>query len=120
MRSTSPANGAGSQSGGTQMLFRTLMAASLVVTLPPTGAPAQNPSPAVAAASKAMGVDNLNSITYSGTARNGAFGQSKAIGTPLGPVNVTLIKTYTRTIAFAQPADPAALVSRATGPTELP
>jgi hypothetical protein len=47
-----------------------------------------------------MGVDSLNSITYSGTARNGAFGQSKAIGDPMGPVNVTQITQYTRTINF--------------------
>jgi glyoxylase-like metal-dependent hydrolase (beta-lactamase superfamily II) len=67
-----------------------------------------------------MGVDNLNSITYSGTARNGAFGQSKSIGEPMGPVNVTQITMYTRTINFGQAADPAALVSRATGPTQPP
>ena len=61
---------------------------------------------AIAAAAKAMGVDTLTSITYSGTARNGAFGQSKAIGEPMGPVNVTLITQYTRTINFGQPTDP--------------
>jgi glyoxylase-like metal-dependent hydrolase (beta-lactamase superfamily II) len=88
------------------MLFRTVMAA-LVVT-------------AVAAASKAMGADTLTSITYSGTARNGAFGQSKAIGMPLGPMNNTQITAYTRTITFAPPADATALVSRATGPTMPP
>ena len=67
-----------------------------------------------------MGVDTLNSITYSGTARNGAFGQSKSIGEPMGPVNVTRITQYTRTINFAPAGDPAALVSRATGPTQPP
>jgi glyoxylase-like metal-dependent hydrolase (beta-lactamase superfamily II) len=67
-----------------------------------------------------MGADTLNSITYSGTARNGAFGQSKAIGTPLGPVNTTQITAYTRTINFGPSADRAALVSRATGPTQPP
>jgi glyoxylase-like metal-dependent hydrolase (beta-lactamase superfamily II) len=65
-------------------------------------------------------VDTLTSITYSGTARNGAFGQSKAIGEPMGPVNVTQITQYTRTINFAPAAEPAALVSRATGPTQPP
>jgi glyoxylase-like metal-dependent hydrolase (beta-lactamase superfamily II) len=84
------------------------------------GAAAQNASSAVAAASKAMGVDSLNSITYSGTARNGAFGQSKAIGMPLGPVNTTVITMYTRTINFGPSSDRAALVSRATGPTQPP
>jgi glyoxylase-like metal-dependent hydrolase (beta-lactamase superfamily II) len=84
------------------------------------GVIAQDAKAVVAAASKAMGVDNLNSITYSGTARNGAFGQSKSIGEPMGPVNLTQITMYTRTINFGQAADPAALVSRATGPTQPP
>jgi glyoxylase-like metal-dependent hydrolase (beta-lactamase superfamily II) len=79
----------------------------------------QNVGP-VAAASKAMGVDGLNAITYSGTARTGTFGQSKAIGDPMGAVNVTEITAYTRTITFAPAADPTELVSRATGPTRPP
>jgi glyoxylase-like metal-dependent hydrolase (beta-lactamase superfamily II) len=99
------------------MLFRTVMAA-LVVTAVAANAQAQNA--AVAAASKAMGADTLTSITYSGTARNGAFGQSKAIGMPLGPMNNTQITAYTRTITFAPSADATALVSRATGPTMPP
>jgi glyoxylase-like metal-dependent hydrolase (beta-lactamase superfamily II) len=101
------------------MLLRTLTVAALLVTFS-TGAAAQNASSVIAAASKAMGVDTLNSITFSGTARNGAFGQSKAIGNPLGPVNATLITQYTRTINFGQPAAPTDLVSRATGPTQPP
>ena len=99
-------------------MLRTLTGAALVVMLLSIGAAAQNDS--VATASKAMGADTLNSITYSGTARNGAFGQSKAIGTPLGPVNTTQITAYTRTINFGPSADRAALVSRATGPTQPP
>jgi glyoxylase-like metal-dependent hydrolase (beta-lactamase superfamily II) len=67
-----------------------------------------------------MGVDKLNAITYSGSARNGAFGQSKNIGEPMGPVNLTQITQYTRTINFDKPADAALLVSRATGPTQPP
>jgi glyoxylase-like metal-dependent hydrolase (beta-lactamase superfamily II) len=102
------------------MLLRTVIGAALVATLLSIGAAAQNASSAVAAASKAMGVDSLNSITYSGTARNGAFGQSKAIGMPLGPVNTTVITMYTRTINFGPSSDRAALVSRATGPTQPP
>jgi glyoxylase-like metal-dependent hydrolase (beta-lactamase superfamily II) len=95
------------------------MAALLVMLWSMNGA-AQNAAGVIAAASRAMGVDTLQSITYSGTARNGAFGQSKAIGDPMGPVNVTQITAYTRTISFAPAADPAALVSRATGPTMPP
>jgi len=94
--------------------------AVLLVSLLWVGAAAQNGSAVVASASKAMGVDTLTSITYSGTARNGAFGQSKAIGEPLGPLNVTQITSYTRTISFAPAASPTALVSRATGPTQPP
>lgn len=102
------------------MPVRTLMLAAMLVTASMPGLAGQNAGPVVAAASKAMGVDSLNSITYSGTARNGAFGQSKSIGDPMGPVNVTRITQYTRTINFGSPAEPGALVSRATGPTELP
>jgi glyoxylase-like metal-dependent hydrolase (beta-lactamase superfamily II) len=96
------------------------MVAVLLVACLPTGVPAQDAKAVVAAASKTMGVDNLNAITYSGSARNGAFGQSKSIGEPMGPVNLTQITQYTRTINFDTPADPALLVSRATGPTQPP
>jgi glyoxylase-like metal-dependent hydrolase (beta-lactamase superfamily II) len=101
------------------MTLRRLTLAALLAFLP-AAASAQSAGPVVAAASKAMGADSLNSITYSGTARNGAFGQSKAIGEPLGAVNTTQITQYTRTINFATPADASALVSRATGPTQPP
>jgi hypothetical protein len=73
------------------MRLKTITVAALLATLVSVGAAAQNASSVIAAASKAMGVDNLNSITFSGTARNGAFGQSKSIGDPMGPVNVTQI-----------------------------
>jgi glyoxylase-like metal-dependent hydrolase (beta-lactamase superfamily II) len=102
------------------MLLRTLTLAALLVALLSTSTATQNASSIVAGASKAMGVDTLNSITYSGTARNGAFGQSKAIGEPMGAVNVTRITEYTRAINFAPGGDAAALVSRATGPTQPP
>src|SRR6185436_17714415 len=93
----------------------TIIFAAILVTSVSIGAVAQNAGPVITAASKAMGVDNLNSITFSGTARNGAFGQSKAIGDPMGTVNVTQVSMYTRTINFAPPSDPSALVSRASG-----
>ena len=101
-------------------MLRILSGVALLVTFLSISATAQNAGSVVAAASKAMGADTLNSITFSGTARNGAFGQSKAIGTPLGPVNLTQITSYTRTISFAPAASPTALVSRATGPTQPP
>jgi glyoxylase-like metal-dependent hydrolase (beta-lactamase superfamily II) len=80
----------------------------------------QNANPVVTAAAKAMGTDTLTSITYSGTARTGAFGQSKSIGEPMGAVNLTQITGYTRTINFAPAADAAAVVSRASGQTQPP
>src|SRR5688572_32044681 len=101
------------------MALRTLSAAALLVALSWTTAAAQDARTVVAAAAKAMGTETLNSITYSGTARNGAFGQSKSIGNPMGPVNLTQITQYTRTINFEK-GEPAALVSRATGPTQPP
>jgi glyoxylase-like metal-dependent hydrolase (beta-lactamase superfamily II) len=84
------------------------------------GAGAQDAAAVLAAASKAMGVDTLNSITYSGTARTGMFGQSKSIGNPMGPVNLTQITPYTRTINFVLSGDAPRLMSRATGPTQPP
>ena len=102
------------------MLPRTATIATLLVVILSTNIPAQDASGVIAAASKAMGVDKLNSITYSGSARNGAFGQSKSIGEPMGVVNLTQITQYTRTINFEKPSDPPGLVSRATGPTQPP
>lgn len=102
------------------MPFRQMTFVVFLVVSISAGVSGQNAGSVVATASKAMGVDNLNSITYSGTARNGAFGQSKSIGEPMGSVNLTLITQYTRTIHFGQSSDPAALVSRATGPTLPP
>jgi glyoxylase-like metal-dependent hydrolase (beta-lactamase superfamily II) len=102
------------------MPFRQITFVAFLVIAISASVSGQNPATAVAAASKAMGVENLNSITYSGTARNGAFGQSKNIGEPMGPVNLTLITQYTRTINFAQGEDPATVVSRASGPTLPP
>jgi glyoxylase-like metal-dependent hydrolase (beta-lactamase superfamily II) len=102
------------------MLLRTTTAAALLAALLATATSAQDSAAVVTAAAKAMGTDTLTSITYSGTARNGAFGQSKNIGEPMGPNNLTQITQYTRTITFGQAANPMALVSRATGPTRPP
>lgn len=102
------------------MFPRRLMPTAFVaLCLAPTVA-GQGANPVVAAAAKAMGTDTLTSITYSGTARTGAFGQSKRIGEPMGAVNVTAVAGYTRTITFAATADGTALVSRATGQTQPP
>lgn len=79
-----------------------------------TGVDAQNAAAVIGNASKAMGAENLASITYSGTARNANFGQSRNIGTPWAPIGITRIANYTRTIDLNQPA------SRAFGPTQPP
>src|SRR5262245_48658240 len=93
-----------------RMLTKTL-AAALLVALIPTGAAAQPADPAIAAATKAMGAEGLTSITYSGSASTGNFGQSKTIA---GPLAITTISNYTRSIDLNQPA------SRATGATQPP
>jgi glyoxylase-like metal-dependent hydrolase (beta-lactamase superfamily II) len=75
---------------------------------------AQNAAAVIANASKTMGVENLTSITLSGTAQNANFGQSRSIAAPWAPTGITKITSYTRTIDFNQPA------SRAFGPTQPP
>ena len=102
------------------MLLRRLMPTAFVALWLTATVAGQNPNPVVTAAAKAMGTDTLTSITYSGTARTGAFGQSKSIGDPMGAVNVTQITGYTRTVTFAPAADAAAVVSRASGQTQPP
>ncbi|HEX7780659.1 MAG TPA: hypothetical protein VF424_15525, partial [Vicinamibacterales bacterium] len=82
------------------MLQKSLTLTAIVVMVLSTGLPAQDAKAVIGASLKVMGIDTLNSITYSGTARTGAFGQSKSIGEPMGPVNLTLITQYTRTINF--------------------
>jgi len=56
---------------------------------------------AIDAASKAMGIVGLNSITYTGAAALGNFGQSRTISFGLAS---TAIKNYVRTIDFTAPA----------------
>src|SRR5689334_22564926 len=101
-------------------MIRVPICVALGIALLSTTAAAQSASAVVAAASKTMGVDGLNSIVYYGTARMAAFGQSKAIGDPMDPVNVTEVGSYSRAINFGQPTAPTALVSRATGATQPP
>jgi glyoxylase-like metal-dependent hydrolase (beta-lactamase superfamily II) len=91
-----------------------LAVSAVLLTFLSMVAVAQNASTVIGNASKAMGAENLNSITFSGTAQNANFGQSKNIGTPWAPTGITTITAYTRTIDFGQPA------SRAFGPTQPP
>ena len=75
------------------------------------GVRAQDAAGTIAAVQKAMGAETLTSITYSGTAATGNFGQSKNIA---GPLATTSIAGYRRAIDFAQP------YSRAIGTTMPP
>ena len=84
---------------------------ALLVTAMSIGVGAQDAKTVIANASKAMGADTLTSLTYSGTAQNGNFGQSTNIA---GPLQMTAITSYTRSIDLNQPA------SRAFGPTIPP
>ena len=102
------------------MPVRIVILASLLVICSMPAAVAQDASAVVVAASKAMGMDNLNAIAYIGRARMGAFGQSKSIGDPMGAVNVTTVAEYRRVINFAKPDGMTVLVSRATGTTHPP
>jgi glyoxylase-like metal-dependent hydrolase (beta-lactamase superfamily II) len=92
-------------------MLRTLSGTALILALLSPSAIAQDAKAIVANASKAMGADGLNSITYSGSATTGNFGQSQAIA---GPLAVTTITNYTRAIDLTQPA------SRASGATMPP
>jgi glyoxylase-like metal-dependent hydrolase (beta-lactamase superfamily II) len=59
---------------------------------------AQDVNAVIAEASRAMGATDLNSITYSGTAAQGNFGQSRTITFGIAS---TSIRNYTRTIDFS-------------------
>ncbi len=72
---------------------------------------AQDPAATIAAVQKAMGAEGLASISYSGTASTGNFGQSKTIA---GPLATTSIAGYRRAIDLGQP------YSRAIGTTMPP
>ena len=81
------------------------------IVLLPASALAQDAKAVVADALKAMGATDMTSITYSGAAGQGNFGQSRTISFGLA---TTMIGNYTRTIDFTQPA------ARTTGVTQPP
>ena len=76
-----------------------------------TGVLGQDAAATIAAVKKAMGADAVKSITYSGAAATGNFGQSKNIA---GPLAMTAIAGYRRAIDLDQP------YSRAIGTTMPP
>jgi glyoxylase-like metal-dependent hydrolase (beta-lactamase superfamily II) len=86
-----------------------IVALSIIVT---TGVAAQDAKSVISEATKAMGAEGLNAITYSGSASSANFGQTKNIS---GPYTLsTSVTNYVRTIDLGQPA------SRATGTTMTP
>jgi glyoxylase-like metal-dependent hydrolase (beta-lactamase superfamily II) len=93
-------------------MHRTLAATGLFLALVTTGTTAQDARTIISNASKAMGAENLTAITYSGSAANVNFGQTKSISGPY--VLSTSITNYTRAIDLNQPA------SRASGTTMTP
>ncbi len=85
-----------------------VVAASLVAGPMASTAAAQDAKTVIANASKAMGVDNLNSITFYGSGANFGLGQSNNAN---GQWPRTNVNDYVRSIDFTGP------VSRATGVT---
>jgi glyoxylase-like metal-dependent hydrolase (beta-lactamase superfamily II) len=85
--------------------------ATLIAALLPACVFAQDAKAVIDAAAKAMGTAGLNSISYSGVAAQGNFGQSRTISFGLAS---TTIRNYTRAIDFTRPASHA--VGEATPP----
>jgi glyoxylase-like metal-dependent hydrolase (beta-lactamase superfamily II) len=84
------------------------MATALFLSVLCASASAQDAKAVVSNASRALGVDGLNSITFSGSASNVNFGQTKNIN---GPYTLVPITNYVRAI------DLTASASRASGQT---
>src|SRR5262245_12797417 len=82
-------------------MIRKLTGATLLATLLAAAAAAQDAKTVLADASKAMGAQNLTSITYSGTASDVNFLQTKSIG---GPWPLRPITAYTRSMDLNQMA----------------
>jgi glyoxylase-like metal-dependent hydrolase (beta-lactamase superfamily II) len=93
------------------VMWRRRAVAAIVVALLPASAFAQDAKAVIDAASKAMGTVGMSSITYSGVAAQGNFGQSRTISFGLAS---TSIRNYTRTIDFSKPASHA--IGEATPP----
>ena len=94
---------------------RRLTVIALLLTILSTGTAAQDAKTIIGEASKAMGAENLNAITYSGSASNINFGQTKSIGGPY--VLSTTITNYTRAIDLNQPASRAS--AKKASPTKV-
>jgi glyoxylase-like metal-dependent hydrolase (beta-lactamase superfamily II) len=89
-------------------MIRKCVAAIGLSALLASSAAAQDAKAVVAAASKAMGADNLSSITYYGSGANFNLGQSNNANGPWPRAN---LNDYTRSIDFTQPASRASAVT---------
>ena len=84
-----------------EMILRKSLIALGILAATTTGAFAQDARTVVAAASKVMGIEGLNSITMNGAGSNSNLGQMPSPGGPFVRNNAS---DYTRTIDFTQPA----------------
>ena len=91
------------------MKLTSVVALALAGALLQTAA-AQDAKAVIAAASKAMGVDGLNSIHYYGVAQNGNLGQNNNANQPWP---MAAANDYVRAIDFTQPASRATWVNYA-------
>lgn len=89
-------------------MTKKILAAVAVLLLLPLAAFAQNAATVISNASRAMGVDNLNSLTYYGSGANFNLGQNNNANGPWPRVN---LNDYRRTIDFTQPAMRATAVT---------
>jgi glyoxylase-like metal-dependent hydrolase (beta-lactamase superfamily II) len=89
-------------------MIKKLLAAVAVSGLLVASALAQNAATVISNAARAMGVDNLNSITYYGSGANFNLGQNNNANGPWPRVN---LNDYRRTIDFTQPASRASAVT---------
>jgi len=90
--------------------MRTWGAALLVVGLMASNAAAQDVKTVIANASKAMGIEGLDSIHYYGTGANGSLGQNNNAGQPWP---MTPLNDYNRIIDFTRPASRATALTLA-------
>src|SRR5688500_12453946 len=91
-------------------MTRTGVAALALIGFVASTAAAQDAKTVIANASKAMGIDGLNSIHYYGVAQNGNLGQNNNANQPWPMANAN---DYVRVIDFTQPASRATWVNYA-------
>jgi glyoxylase-like metal-dependent hydrolase (beta-lactamase superfamily II) len=85
-------------------MVRKWLAATAIVGLAVSTASAQDAKTVIGNASKAMGVENLNSIYFYGTAQNGNLGQNNNANQPWP---MAAMNDYVRAIDFGKPASRA-------------